>query len=340
MGDLQLMPENASSLVWGVDILYYVLIALSALFTIPIVLLIVYFGVKYRRGSSADRSPAHTPHWLEWSWIGGLFVLVLPIFLWSTYWYLYMYRVPQDAMEISVVGRQWMWKFQHPTGQREINELHIPVGRPVKLQMTSEDVIHSLYVPAFRTKQDVLPGRYTVMWFDSTKAGTYHLFCAEYCGTHHSTMIGSVIVMEPAAYQAWLNSGGQTATGGGQPALSMAESGRLLFQRNGCASCHISDGSGPGPRLEGVFGAQVQLEDGSVVVADEGYIRESILNPNAKVVRGYEPIMPSFQGQISEEQVMQLIAYLRELGTDGGTGDPPASGGTAGPAAPAPTSVP
>jgi len=204
-----------------------------------------------------------------------------------------------------VVAKQWMWKLEHEQGQREINELHVPVGRDIKLIMTSQDVIHSFYVPAFRIKQDVLPGRYTTAWFHATRPGVYHLFCAEYCGTAHSGMIGQVVVLEPAQYQAWL--------AGGITSGSLAANGETLFQQLGCPTCHRSDIQGRGPNLAGVFGRQVQLEDGRTVLADENYIRESILSPNAKIVSGFKPIMPTFQGLVSEDQLTALVAYIKSL---------------------------
>ncbi len=330
MDQFPFLPEHASTFAWRTDALYLVLVTLSAIFTIPIVFLIIYFGVKYRRGSPAARERSHTKHSLEWFLIGGLLFLVLPVFGWSANEYFNMFRPPAGTLDIYVVGRQWMWKFQHPGGQREINQLHVPIGRPVKLLMTSEDVIHSLYVPAFRVKHDVLPGRYTSLWFQATKTGTYHLFCAEYCGAEHSEMVGQVIVMEQADYQQWLT-GGQAQAGGPQTPESMVEAGRLLFQQRGCASCHLADGAGPGPSLDGVYGSQVQLDSGETVAADENYLRESILNPNAKIVARYEPIMPAFAGQLNDEEVNQLVAYIRSLGQsnadDGGT--TPQPGGTA-----------
>ena len=358
MGDLLFLPDQASTFSRQVDTIYLVLIGLSTIFTVPIVLLIVYFAIKYRRGSKADRSRSHVSQKLEYAWMAGLFFLALPVFIWSASVYFDMFRPPPEGMEIFVVGRQWMWKFQHPTGPREINQLHVPVGRVIKLTMTSEDVIHSFYVPAFRLKHDVIPGRYTTIWFEATKTGTYHLFCAEYCGTEHSEMIGQVTVMEPADYQAWLTNGSQAEPGAPQTSASMADAGQQLFQRAGCASCHTADGNGPGPPLAGVFGSQVQLESGEIVVADENYIRESIVNPNAKIVHGRQPIMPSFQGQLSEEQILQLIAYIKSLGsqgvpggtggttipggttTPGGTAVPGATSGTSVPSQPAATSAP
>ena len=212
---------------------------------------------------------------------------------------------PRGATEVYVVAKQWMWKLQHEEGQREINELHVPVGRDVKLILTSQDVIHSFYVPAFRIKQDVLPGRYTTAWFHPTKAGTYHLFCAEYCGSQHSGMIGQVVVLEPAQYQAWLSGGGATGT--------LASNGQNLFCSLGCSTCHRFDIQGRGPNLAGLFGKPVQLEDGRVITADENYIRESILTPGAKVVSGFKPIMPVFQGLVNEEQLNALVAYVKSL---------------------------
>jgi cytochrome c oxidase subunit 2 len=212
---------------------------------------------------------------------------------------------PRDAAEIYVVGKQWMWKLQHVEGQREINELHVPVDRDIKLIMTSQDVIHSFFVPEFRLKQDVIPGRYTTLWFRATRPGTYHLFCSQYCGTQHSGMIGDVVVMNPADYQAWMSGG--TVTG------SLAQNGQTLFQQLGCSTCHRFDVQGRGPNLMGVFGKPVQLEDGRIVTADENYVRESILVPAAKVVSGFKPIMPSFQGQVSEDQLNALVAYVKSL---------------------------
>jgi cytochrome c oxidase subunit 2 len=213
-----------------------------------------------------------------------------------------------------------MWKLQHQEGQREINELHVPVGRDVRLIMTSQDVIHSFYVPAFRIKQDVLPGRYTTAWFRATKPGVYHLFCSQYCGTMHSGMIGQVVVMEPALYQAWLSGGGTTG--------SLAASGESLFQQLGCSTCHRTDTQGRGPNLVGIFGKPVQLEGGRTVIADENYIRQCILSPSTNVPSGFKPIMPVFQGLVGEEQLNALVAYIKSLS--------PAPSGAAGKPSPAP----
>jgi cytochrome c oxidase subunit 2 len=227
------------------------------------------------------------------------------MFTWGASIYFNESRPPDNALDIYVVGKQWMWKLEHLGGQREINELHIPVGRAVRLTMTSEDAIHSFFVPAFRTKQDAVPGRYTTTWFTPTKAGKYHLFCAEYCGTNHSRMGGWVYVMAPRDYEAWLSGG----TSGG----SLAENGQKLFDELACGNCHKPDGSGRCPSLTGLFGKTVQLAGGGTVQADEGYIRESILQPQAKIVAGYGPIMPTFQGLVTEEGVTQLIEYIKSL---------------------------
>jgi cytochrome c oxidase subunit 2 len=236
------------------------------------------------------------------------------IFAWSANVYFNMARPPDESMEIYAVGKRWMWKFQHIGGRREINELHVPIGRPVKVTMTSEDVIHDLYLPNFRVKADVIPGRYSTIWFEATKRGEYHLLCAEYCGTKHSAMIGRVVVMEPTEYQAWLSGGGGE--------MSLAARGERMFQELACHTCHLPDASGRGPSLQGLFGSQVKLADGRTVTADEGYVRESILNPQAKLVAGYQPLMPTFQGLVNEEALMGLIEYVKSL--------PPAAGAPTG----------
>jgi cytochrome c oxidase subunit 2 len=227
------------------------------------------------------------------------------MFVWGAIIYFDIYNPPNDALEIGIVGRQWMWKAQHAEGQREINELHVPVGQAVKLTMTSEDVIHDVFLPAFRIKQDVLPGRYTTLWFQATKAGEYPLFCAQYCGTQHSGMVGRVVVLEPAEFEKWLSGG---ATG-----VSMIDQGASLFKRFGCETCHGAGGTSQGPSLAGLFGKTVKLQEGTTVTADENYIRESILDPRAKIVAGYQPIMPTFKGLVSEEGLLQLIAYIKSL---------------------------
>ena len=319
--NLPFFPEQASTMAKRVDALYGFLVSVSGFFAVLIAVLVVTFAIRYRRRSPGDRpAPIHGSLRLELLWTVIPFGLAMVMFSWGASVYVSMARPPDDALTVFVVGKQWMWKLQHVEGRREINELHVPVGRAVRLTMTSEDVIHSFFVPAFRIKQDVIPGRYTTAWFEATKPGTYHLFCAEYCGTQHSGMIGQVVVMEPAEYQAWLS--------GGAPTGSMASKGAALFEQLGCITCHRGDSGGRGPQLAGVFGKPVRLQTGESVVADESYLRESILNPQAKVVAGFQPIMPTFKGLVSEEGIMQLIAYIKEQGTVSGeqaaAGEPPA----------------
>jgi len=285
------------------------------------------FAIRFRRRSPTEQPQAILGSLaLELTWSLIPLGITVIIFVWSADIFFSINRPPREAMEIYVVGKRWMWKVQHLTGQREINELHVPVGVPVRLMLTSEDVIHSFFVPAFRVKKDALPGRYNTIWFEATKPGTYHLFCAEYCGTRHSGMIGSVTVMEPAAFQSWLS--------GGASGQSLAGAGQKLFQEMGCSTCHRADSLARGPNLEGVFGSSVHLQDGSVLTADETYLRESIVTPSARVVAGYQPIMPTYQGLIGEESLMQLVAYIRSLSGPAGAGTAGAAhGAAAGPAA-------
>jgi len=288
-----------------VDALYFFLLLISVFFSVLIAGAIVVFAIRFRRRAPDEMPrPIHGSLALELAWSIIPLIIVIFIFLWSADLFVAARRVPAGNMEIQVVGKRWMWKLQHLTGQREINELHVPVGIPVKLTLTSEDVIHSFFVPAFRLKQDAVPGRYATVWFQATTPGRYHLFCAEYCGTKHSGMIGQVVVMEPAAFQTWLAGG---ATG------SPAAEGQKLFESLACNTCHRADSLGRGPRLEGLFGRPVKLANGETVVADADYIRESIVTPAAKVTAGYQPIMPTFQGLVSEEGLMQLIAYIQSL---------------------------
>ncbi len=305
----RLFPEQASTIAGSVDALLLFLIGVSALFAGLIFLMVIVFAIKYRRRSEKERPrPIHGSLALEILWTVIPLGLTMVMFGWGAWLYFTMSRPPADAVEIFVVGKQWMWKLQHPDGQREINELHVPVGRPVKLTMTSEDTIHSFFVPEFRVKKDVVPGRYSTVWFQATKPGEYHLFCTQYCGTNHAKMIGRIVVMEPAAFEAWLR--------GAVTGISLAAAGEALFQQKGCAGCHLPDGKGPGPSLVGLFGKQVKLSTGGTVIADEAYIRESILDPLAKIVAGYQPIMPPFKGLLGEDQLLQLIAYIKSLATE------------------------
>jgi cytochrome c oxidase subunit 2 len=310
----RLFPEAASRIAGEVDLLYFFLVTVTAFFTLLIFVLVVFFALKYRRRSPDDRPKAiATDMRLEIAWTGIPLLITVVMFLWGAKLYVEVTRVPADAMEISVIGKQWMWKIQHPEGRREINELHVPVGRKIVLHMTSQDVIHDFFCPEMRVKHDVLPGRYSTEWFEPVLPGKYHLFCSMYCGANHSEMVGSVYVMEPAAYQAWL-----TGTTGDEPP---AVTGARVFAQYSCNSCH----GVRAPTLANLYGSKVQLEDGSSVIADDDYIRESIVAPRAKIVAGYPALMPTFKGQLSEEQIMDLIAYIKTLG-DGIPGGEPAGG--------------
>ena len=302
-----LFPEQASTMAPRVDLLYAFLVVVAVFFSVLIAGLIVFYAVRYRRRSPDEIGVAagHGSLLLEIGWTGGPLVLVMAIFVWGASVFFAMARPPDETLNIYAVGKQWMWKFQHLDGQREINELHVPLGRPVKMIMTSEDVIHDFFVPAFRIKADVIPGRFTQVWFQPTKPGRYHLFCAEYCGTKHSGMIGSVVVMEPSEYQTWLS--------GGAPEGSLASAGAKLFADLACNTCHRPDAQGRGPVLEGLFGKTVTLQNGATEVVDEAYVRESILTPSAKIATGFQPIMPTFQGLVTEEQVLELIEYVKSL---------------------------
>lgn len=303
-------PEEATRAAREVDAMFGVWLAVSVFFTALIFVLIVVFMVRYRRRSPDEVGKSEKPlPWLEVIWSAVPLFIMLGMFAWGARVFFVQHQAPADAVEYWATGKQWMWKFQHPDGTREINHLHVPIGQAVKLTMTSEDVIHSFGVPAFRLKQDVNPGAYTQVWFRPERAGTYHLFCDQYCGVEHSRMVGSIVVMPPDEYAAWL-AGGPTAI------ASPVAAGAQLFQTLACYTCHES---GPGwvargPSLQGVFGHTVPLEGGGTVLADEAYIRESILLPAAKIVRGWQPIMPTYQGQVSEEQLIDLIAYIRSLG--------------------------
>jgi len=314
---IPLVPDSASTFSWKVDALYFYLSGVTLFFTLLISAVLIFFVIRYRRRTPYEiPRPIAGSHKLETLWTIIPFIIAMTMFGWGAQVYFQQYKPPANAIEVYVVGKQWMWKLQHATGQREINQLHIPVGRKIKLIMTSEDVIHDFFVPAFRTKMDVVPGKYTTMWFEATTPGTYHLFCAEYCGMNHSGMTGSIIVMEPREFDNWLSGN----AGSGTPAAA----GQQLFQSLGCASCHGANGEGGrGPTLAGVFGKKTQLQTGDSVTVDEGYVRESILNPQAKLVAGFGAIMPTFQGQITEDQLMQLVAFIKSLPAGGQTQQPP-----------------
>ncbi len=307
---IPIFPEQASSFAADVDALYFFVVAVSAFFSLVVAVLVIVFAIKFHRkrvGDVGARIEGNLAMELLWSVIPTIIMMVM--FGWGASVFYHLRRMPGEAMHIYAVGKQWMWKFQHLEGQREINELHIPAGRRIKITVTSEDVVHSLYFPAFRTKIDAIPGRYMELWFEATTPGTYHIFCAEYCGTNHSGMIGSVTVLAPTAYQSWLAGGSEG---------SLADRGATLFQQLACNSCHLDSGQGRGPSLQGIWGKPVELADGSTVMVDEGYVRESILNSQAKVVKGFQPLMPTFQGLISEEGLVALIEYVRSRSPNAG----------------------
>ena len=312
-GSFTLFPSQASTLAGRVDNLYFFMLAVTAFFSVLIAVMVVTFALKYRRRAADDvGANIHGSTALEVVWTAIPLVIAMVMFVWGTSVYFAIAKPPADAMEVYIIGKRWMWKAQHVTGQREINRLHVPVGQPVKLLISSEDVIHSYYIPAFRVKMDAVPGKTTSMWFEATAPGEYHLFCAEYCGTQHSGMIGKIVALEPREFQQWL--------GGGPVQGSLPEAGEQLFTQLGCMTCHRDDAGARGPSLTGLFGSPVQLANGQTVIADESYIRESILNPTAKMVAGYAPLMPTYQGQVSEEGVASLIAYIKSLGDGGPAG--------------------
>jgi cytochrome c oxidase subunit II len=309
---LPLLPDAASTEAHRVDTLFYFMLALCGFVAAGVVVLVIFFAVKYRRRTDEQLAlPSRAPRWVELTWTILPLLIFIGIFVWGARVYFALARPPKNAVEINVVAKQWMWKFQHAEGQREINELHVPVNQPVKLTLASEDVIHSFYVPAFRIHQDVLPVApghpYRTVWFEATKTGSFHLFCSQYCGTQHSGMVGRVIVMTAADYQRWLTSGGEG---------SLASLGQKLFRQLACNECHSGTAQARAPALDGLYDHLVALQDGTNVRADDSYIRESILDPRARIVAGFQPIMPTFRNQLDEEQVLELIAYIKSLGTE------------------------
>lgn len=319
---LRFFPDSASSVAGEVNLFFILMVVLCTTVAVAIAAFVIYSAIRYRRRDEkemGDQTRNNIP--VEVAWIVTPFVFFMGMFAWGAKLYFDIERPPDNAISMYATGKQWMWKIQHPEGQREINELHIPVGRPVKLTMTSQDVIHSFFVPAFRTKQDVLPDRYTTTWFEATKPGKYHLFCAEYCGTKHSGMIGWVYAMSPADYQAWLTQGA--------PEGSLSAQGEKYFHQYGCANCHHFDNQGRCPDLRNLYMRPVQISTGQTIIADDSYIRESILDPNAKIVYGFQPnIMPNFTGQIPEDQIVSIISYIKALGPQPGA-EMPSSSGTA-----------
>jgi cytochrome c oxidase subunit II len=304
--NVPLFPIRAATHADRVDPLYFFLVGITIFFSLLIFLTIAVFAIKYRRSVHPQAEQIEGSLAIEAVWTIIPLAIAMVIFVWGAAVYFSYGAPPKNALRVYGTAKQWMWKFQHADGQREIDELHVPVGRDVAVTLISQDVIHSFFVPAFRVKMDVLPNRYRTVWFRPTRTGTYHLFCAEYCGTAHSGMIGDVVVMEPADYEAWLASGAEG---------SLASSGEKLFRHFGCISCHRADKGARGPDLAALYGKQIHFQDGTAIIADENYIRDRILGPRppGRLVAGWQQIMPVFRGQVNEEQMLELIAYVKSL---------------------------
>lgn len=310
---LQLIPTQASAHASQVDALYFTLLAVSALLVVALVGLVVWFGLRYHHRRPEERGEAvdlRQGRRIEAGFALLLVTLFMALFVWAAWLYLELYESTEADLTINIIGKQWMWKAQHPDGTREINTLHVPVGQVVRLRLTSQDVIHSFSLPALRLKRDAVPGFYTQAFFKATTPGEYRLFCAEYCGTEHSRMRGKLVVMSQQDYQAWLQ--------GQDNVTDPVASGAALFQEYGCAGCHESGSGLPAPDLAGLFGSQVELAKGGVMTADDNYLRAAITEPQQHIVAGFEPVMPSFAGQLSEEQILQLIAYIKTLKAEDG----------------------
>ena len=308
IAQIQFFPDQASKVAGEVDTLLLWLVVLTGAVTLAIAVVMIFFLAKYRKRAAADRTPPRTENLaVEVTWSLVPFFIFLGLFGWGAKIYFKESIDPKNAIEVHVIGKQWMWKLEHLQGKREINELHVPLGETVKLVMTSQDVIHSFFMPAFRIKEDVLPGRYTTQWFKATKLGISPVFCAQYCGTNHALMIGQVVVMTPTDFAAWLKTGRET--------VSVAQRGEQLFHSFGCSGCHAAQAAVRAPLLEGIYGSQVPLVDGRIVHADERYLRDCILIPNTQIVAGFDPVMPSFQGRISEDDLFAIITYLKSIGS-------------------------
>jgi cytochrome c oxidase subunit II len=317
---LGLWSGPASSVAGQVDLLFALLLVICTAVSVGIAVFLIYSAIRYHRKVENELGSQKRYNVLvETAWTVLPFIFFMGFFAWGAKLYFEIKRPPDNAISMYVVGKQWMWKIQHPEGQREINELHIPVGRPVKLTMTSEDVIHSFFVPAFRTKQDVLPSRYTVTWFEATQPGKYHLFCSQYCGTKHSGMIGWVYAMSARDYQTWLTQG--AAEG------SLASTGEKYFHQFGCANCHHFGSQGRCPDLRNLYMRPVLLTNRQTITADDSYIRKKLRDPDAQVPWGFSTgVMPNFAGVVSEEQVLALLSYIKALGPQPGTQEPSSSG--------------
>ena len=300
-----LFPAEASTISPYTDALYFFLLLMTIVGLILVGVLVFGFSIRYRREKSPVATQVEGSTLLEATWTIIPLAIFLVTFVWGALLYFRIYDPPADAMNIYVVGKQWMWKAEHPGGQHEINALHVPSGRPVQLTMISQDVFHSFSIPDFRVKREVIPGRYTTVWFEATTPGTYHIFCTQYCGTQHSGMIGEVTVLSPDDYQKWI----QESTSG----MSLAQNGERLFASMGCNACHSGNAAARGPNLAGVYGSKLTLTNGSQVLVNDAYLRDAILSPSQHITAGYAPIMPTYQGQISEDGLIDLVEYIKTL---------------------------
>jgi cytochrome c oxidase subunit 2 len=303
-----LFPAEASTISPWVDALYFSLLLMTIFGLVVVGVLMTVFAIRYRREKSPVATQVEGSTLLEATWTIIPLAVFLMMFVWGALLYFRIYNPPTNAMNIYVVGKQWMWKAEHPGGQHEINALHIPTGQPVQLTMISQDVFHSFSIPAFRVKREVIPGRYSTVWFNATTPGTYHLFCTQYCGTQHSGMIGEITVLTPEDYKKWLHE----STSG----MSLAQNGERLFASMGCNQCHSGNAAARGPNLAGVYGSKLTLNDGSKVLVNDAYLRDAILNPSQHVTAGFSPIMPTYQGQISEDGLIDLVEYIKGLQTN------------------------
>ena len=300
-----LFPAEASGIAPYVDALYFFLVAMTIFGTTFVAILLLVFSVRYRREKNPVATQIEGSTLLEATWTIIPLAIFLVTFVWGALLYFRIYDPPTNAMNIYIVGKQWMWKAEHPGGQHEINALHVPTGKPIQLTMISQDVFHSFSIPDFRIKREVIPGRYSTVWFEATQVGTYHLFCTQYCGTQHSGMIGEVTVMTPGDYKKWLE---QSNSG-----QSLAQNGERLFASMGCNSCHNGTAAARGPSLEGVYGSKLTLTDGRQILVDDAYLRNAILNPSEHVTAGFAPIMPTYQGQISEDGLIDLVEFIKNM---------------------------
>src|ERR1700754_4099947 len=303
-----LFPPEASGIAPYTDALYFFLVLISLVGMAIVTLLVVLFSVLYRKERNPEPTQIEGSTLLEATWTIIPLALFLICFVWGALLYFRIYNPPPNAMNIYVVGKQWMWKSEHPGGQHEINNLHVPTGQPIQLTMISQDVFHSFSIPDFRIKREVIPGRYSTVWFEATTPGTYHIFCTQYCGTKHSGMIGEVTVLTPEDYKKW--------TEGSTSGMSLAQNGERLFAGMGCNACHSGNAAARGPSLAGVYGSKLTLTNGSQVLVNEAYLRDAILNPSQHITAGYAPIMPTYQGQISEEGLIDLVEYIKTLQTN------------------------